>query len=194
MPIPPYVAHLRTMVGRGAALDARRHGGRAARRGGGADEVLLVRRSDNGAWTPVTGIVDPGEHPHVTAVREVEEEACVVAEVERLVWVSATGGRDARQRRPRAVPRPHVPVPLGVGGAASGLTTSRPTPRWFALDALPEMADGTATASTVRRRQPADVRLGPRPGRAPVARAMPRPLGRRSGRQRGSGRARSGRR
>ena len=53
--------------------------------------MLLVRRSDNGAWTPVTGIVDPGEDPHVTAVREVEEEACVVAEVERLVWVSASG-------------------------------------------------------------------------------------------------------
>jgi 8-oxo-dGTP pyrophosphatase MutT (NUDIX family) len=26
------------------------------------DDVLMVRRSDTGAWTPVTGIVDPGEH------------------------------------------------------------------------------------------------------------------------------------
>ena len=30
-----------------------------------AVEVLCVRRSDNGAWTPVTGIVDPGEEPAV---------------------------------------------------------------------------------------------------------------------------------
>ena len=25
-----------------------------------ADQVLLVRRADNGHWTPVTGIPDPG--------------------------------------------------------------------------------------------------------------------------------------
>jgi len=37
------------------------------------DEVLLVRRADTGAWTPVTGIIDPGEEPAVAAVREVEE-------------------------------------------------------------------------------------------------------------------------
>ena len=30
-------------------------------------EVLCVRRADNGAWTPVTGIVDPGEEPAVVA-------------------------------------------------------------------------------------------------------------------------------
>ena len=36
-------------------------------------DVLLVRRADNGQWTPVTGIVDPGEEPHAAAVREVLE-------------------------------------------------------------------------------------------------------------------------
>ena len=36
-------------------------------------EVLLVRRADNGEWTPVTRIADPGEEPHVTTVREVLE-------------------------------------------------------------------------------------------------------------------------
>jgi 8-oxo-dGTP pyrophosphatase MutT (NUDIX family) len=38
-------------------------------------DVLLVRRSDNGSWAPITGIVDPGEHPAHAAVREVLEEA-----------------------------------------------------------------------------------------------------------------------
>ena len=51
------------------------------------DEILLVRRADNGAWTPVTGIIDPGEEPAVAALREVEEEAGVTAVAERLVWV-----------------------------------------------------------------------------------------------------------
>ncbi|MEA9984641.1 NUDIX hydrolase [Subtercola sp. RTI3] len=51
------------------------------------DELLMVRRSDNGAWTPVTGIIDPGEEPAVAAEREVLEEAGIVAVCERLAWV-----------------------------------------------------------------------------------------------------------
>ena len=48
-------------------------------------DVLLVRRADNGLWTPVTGIIDPGEQPAQAAVREVLEETTVVATVDRLV-------------------------------------------------------------------------------------------------------------
>ncbi|MGO4690211.1 NUDIX hydrolase [Glaciibacter sp. 2TAF33] len=51
------------------------------------EELLLVRRADNGAWTPVTGIIDPGEQPADAAAREVLEEAGIVARVERLAWV-----------------------------------------------------------------------------------------------------------
>lgn len=54
-------------------------------------EVLVVRRSDTGAWTPVTGIVDPGEAPATAAVREVLEEADVVASPRRLVSVDVVG-------------------------------------------------------------------------------------------------------
>jgi 8-oxo-dGTP pyrophosphatase MutT (NUDIX family) len=51
------------------------------------DSVLMVRRSDTGAWTPVTGIIDPGEQPAVAAAREVLEEANIVAVADRLSWV-----------------------------------------------------------------------------------------------------------
>lgn len=54
-------------------------------------EVLVVRRADNGRWTPVTGIVDPGEEPAVACVREVREEADVVAVPRRLVSVEVVG-------------------------------------------------------------------------------------------------------
>ncbi|PFG18030.1 ADP-ribose pyrophosphatase YjhB (NUDIX family) [Propionicimonas paludicola] len=54
------------------------------------EEVLLVCRTDNGQWTPVSGIIDPGEQPHLAALREVVEEAGVVAEVENLVWLTVT--------------------------------------------------------------------------------------------------------
>lgn len=54
-------------------------------------EVLLVKRADNGAWTPVTGICDPGEEAHVSAEREVEEETGVRAKAASLLGVGAVG-------------------------------------------------------------------------------------------------------
>jgi len=162
MPIPPYVAHLRSMIGTellwmpGITAVVLREGGGG---GGVADEVLLVRRSDNGAWTPVTGIVDPGEDPHVTAVREVEEEACVVAEVERLVWVSATGvvthvngdlgqylDHTFRCRWVSGDPRPGDDESTDAG--------------WFRLDDLPEMWPVHLERIHVAVANPSDVRLG----------------------------------
>lgn len=52
-------------------------------------EVLLVKRSDNGAWTPVTGICEPGEDPDATAVREVKEETGLNVRTEALLGVGA---------------------------------------------------------------------------------------------------------
>lgn len=54
------------------------------------NHVLMVRRADNGAWTPVTGIVDPGEPPAVAARRELLEETGVVGEPVRLTSVTVT--------------------------------------------------------------------------------------------------------
>ncbi|HTQ21527.1 NUDIX domain-containing protein [Mycobacterium sp.] len=53
-------------------------------------QVLLVKRSDDGAWTPVTGIVEPGENPVDCAVRAVREETGVRATARRLAWVRVT--------------------------------------------------------------------------------------------------------
>ncbi|MDO5684869.1 MAG: NUDIX domain-containing protein [Bifidobacterium sp.] len=54
-------------------------------------EVLLVQRSDNGQWTPITGIVDPGEEPATAAVREAWEEASVRASIRALQRVQVVG-------------------------------------------------------------------------------------------------------
>jgi ADP-ribose pyrophosphatase YjhB (NUDIX family) len=53
------------------------------------DEALLVRRADNGNWSNVSGVIDPGEEPADAAARELLEEAGVVAEVESLVGIFA---------------------------------------------------------------------------------------------------------
>lgn len=82
MPTPDFVLELRRYVGtRPLSLTGTTA---VVVRG---SEILLGRRSDNGALTPVTGIVDPGEEPADAAVREALEEAGVVIRAERLAWV-----------------------------------------------------------------------------------------------------------
>ncbi|MEV6971790.1 NUDIX domain-containing protein [Hamadaea sp. NPDC051192] len=55
------------------------------------DQILLVRRKDNGRWTLVTGCLDPGEQPAIGALREVWEETGVIAVADRLLRVQALG-------------------------------------------------------------------------------------------------------
>lgn len=86
MPTPDFILSLREKIGHEllwlpGATAVVLHEGR----------VLLGRRSDNGNWAPITGIVDPGEEPAATAVRECEEEAGVLCEVEALAAVKAGG-------------------------------------------------------------------------------------------------------
>lgn len=69
MPTPEFITRLRKHIGTellwlsgATAVIQREEDGK----------ILLVRRSDNGSWTPVTGIVDPGENPALTVVREAQ--------------------------------------------------------------------------------------------------------------------------
>lgn len=85
MPIPTFVVELRKHVGHAPLWLA---GATAVILDG--EKVLLVRRADNGEWGPVSGIIEPGEEPGVSARREAEEEAGVRIEVDRLVEVTVT--------------------------------------------------------------------------------------------------------
>ena len=82
MPIPDFIAELRRSVGH-APLPLVGVTAVIVRNG----EILLGHRSDSGALTPITGIVDPGEEPAAAAAREALEEAGVVIRIERLAWV-----------------------------------------------------------------------------------------------------------
>lgn len=82
MPIPDFIVELRRAVGT-APLPLVGVTAVVVRDG----EVLLGHRSDTGALTPITGIVDPGEEPATAASREALEEAGVRIRVDRLAWV-----------------------------------------------------------------------------------------------------------
>ena len=140
MPTPEFVLRLREKIGHEelwlSGVTA------VVLRGEGDErEVLLVKRSDTGAWTAVTGIIDPGEPPAVAAEREVLEEADIVAVAERLARVHVDDhvveyGNGDRSRfidilfRCRYVSGEPYP--------ADGENTEA---AWFRLDGLPPMSE-----------------------------------------------------
>jgi 8-oxo-dGTP pyrophosphatase MutT (NUDIX family) len=135
MPIPQFIVDLRRQIGPAplwlpgvTAVVIR-----------GA-QVLLVKRSDNGAWTPVTGIVEPGENPADCAVREVLEETGVHATARRLAWVHVT--------RPVVYPNgdhaqylDHVFRMDWVADEPFPADDESVAARWFDLAQTPEMSD-----------------------------------------------------
>ena len=102
------------------------------------EQVLLVRRADSGAWTPVTGIIDPGEQPAVAAERETLEEADVVAVAESIAWVQVT----EKIRYENGDQTQYIDFVFrcryvsGTPFPADGENTEA---AWFDLDALPDM-------------------------------------------------------
>ncbi len=89
MPVPEFILRLRRAVGHdplfltGVTAVVLRD----AERAGDPPHVLYGRRSDNGRWALPSGIVEPGEQPATTVVREVHEELRVEVEPERLALV-----------------------------------------------------------------------------------------------------------
>lgn len=102
-------------------------------------QVLLVQRSDNHAWTPVCGIVEPGENPADCAAREVLEEAGIHAVARRLVWVRVSrpivhvNGDHAQYLE-------HVFRMDWTGGEPFPADDESLDARWFDLAELPEMS------------------------------------------------------
>ncbi len=112
------------------------------------DRILLVQRADNGRWAPVSGVIDPGEHPERTAVREVLEEAGVTCEVQALVWVNVT--------EPITYPNGDVSQYLDLtyrcrylSGDPYAADDESLDARWFPSDGLPSM--DAASLERVRR-------------------------------------------
>jgi 8-oxo-dGTP pyrophosphatase MutT (NUDIX family) len=135
MPVPDFIVELRRAVGNAplwlagvTAVTIR------------DEKVLLVKRSDNGAWTAVTGIVEPGENPADCAAREVSEETGVSARATRLAWVHVT--------RPTVHPNgdqaqylDHVFRMRWLSGEPFAADDESTAAAWFDLDELPTMTE-----------------------------------------------------
>lgn len=101
-------------------------------------EVLLVKRTDNNQWAPITGIVDPGEHPAACAAREVMEETHVEAAVEELAWVNVSAPT-VHANGDHAQYLDHTFRCRYVSGDAQVGDDESTAVAWFPVDDLPEM-------------------------------------------------------
>lgn len=158
MATPEFILSLRERVGT-APLWLSGSTAVVVRTTGAGEEVLLVRRADDGAWTPVSGIIDPGEQPHVAALREVAEEAAVLAEVDQLVWLTVTdlvtyANGDQTQYID------HVFRCRWVSGDPYPADGEATEAAFFPVDSLPPMAPVQAERVAVALANPDRTRLG----------------------------------
>ncbi|MDT0468766.1 MULTISPECIES: NUDIX hydrolase [Streptomyces] len=102
--------------------------------------VLLGRRADNGQWSVIGGIPEPGEQPAACAVREVYEETAVRCVPERVVLVQAlapvTYANGDRCQYMDITFRCRA-----IGGEARVNDDESLEVGWFSVDALPALSE-----------------------------------------------------
>ncbi|SEB47314.1 Predicted nuclease (RNAse H fold) [Nocardioides exalbidus] len=134
-PIPDFVVEIRRKIGHdplwlpGVTAVIRR-----------GDQVLLVRRSDNGRWTPVTGIPEPGEEPAVAAAREAMEETGVRIRVDRLAS-TAVHGEILHVNGDRATYLDLTFACTWLEGEAHVADDESSDVRWWPVSGLPPMSE-----------------------------------------------------
>jgi len=138
MPIPEFIVEIRKLIGH-HELWLPGITAVVTRATGEDQEILLVRRADNGEWTPITGIPEPGEEAGRAAAREVLEETGVVVTVERLASTSAHPGI-VHANGDRASYLDLTFACRYVSGEAHVADDESSDVRWFRRAALPAMA------------------------------------------------------
>lgn len=135
MPTPEFIVNLRRYIGHGP-LWLLGSSTVVLREQGNSTQVLLGRRADNGSWTTIDGIVEPGEPPQVAAARECLEETELEVSIERLVMTGVVGpisyaNGDVCSFVDHCY-RAHV-----VSGSTGTGDGENSAVRWFGLDGLP---------------------------------------------------------
>ncbi|MFD3553819.1 NUDIX domain-containing protein [Streptomyces goshikiensis] len=105
-------------------------------------QVLLQRRSAAGLWTPLSGILEPGEAPAAGVVREVAEETGVRVVVDRLAAVTSSPPvRHGNGHRAQYLEIVFACRPAEAGQAPRVCDDESVDVAWHALDALPPMSE-----------------------------------------------------
>ena len=141
MPISPYLHSLREVVGHRLLLLP----GVTAVVFDDEQRLLLGQRSDNGRWSLIAGVMDPGEQPAETVVREVYEETAVHVVPERITSVFT----QPPNTYPNGDRTEYVDIAFrcrAVGGEARVNDDESLAVGWFSTDELPELMPGHLTS------------------------------------------------
>jgi 8-oxo-dGTP pyrophosphatase MutT (NUDIX family) len=133
MPMSPFVANLRSMVGHqllqlpSVTALCRDESGR----------ILVVREAASGDWSTPGGAIEPGESPEEAAIREVEEETGLAIEIDRLRAV--LGGPEFRTVYPNGDRLSYVAIVYDarvVGGDLTPDNDETTEVAWLGLEEL----------------------------------------------------------
>ncbi|WP_308339655.1 MULTISPECIES: NUDIX hydrolase [Streptomyces] len=103
--------------------------------------VLLQRRTAASQWTPLSGIVEPGEAPAAAVAREVHEETGVRVVVERLAAVTNSPPvQHSNGDRAQYLEIIFACRPAGPDSSPRVCDDESVEVGWFSLDALPPMS------------------------------------------------------
>jgi len=136
MPISPYLRSLRDELGTRLLLLP----GVTSVVFDEAGRVLLAKRADNGHWALISGVMDPGEQPAETAIRECYEETAVHIVPERVIGVFS----QPPNTYPNGDECAFVDIAFrcrAVGGTAQVNDDESLAVDWFALEDLPPLSD-----------------------------------------------------
>ncbi|MER5779271.1 NUDIX domain-containing protein [Streptomyces sp. NPDC002039] len=104
--------------------------------------VLLQRRSAADLWTPLSGILEPGEAPAAGVVREVGEETGLEVVVERLAGVTCSPPvRHGNGHRAQYLEIVFACCPVDPDSLPRVCDDESVEVGWFSLDALPPMSE-----------------------------------------------------
>lgn len=138
MPIPEWIAAVRAMIGTDLLVTI----SSAAMVVNEKHEILLQKRTDNGLWGLPGGIIEPGEEPAQTAIREVYEETGLHVEAVELVGIF--GGEQQRIIYPDGAQTVYVNTTFMcrvIDGTLTPDLNESSDVRWFRTDDLPASLD-----------------------------------------------------
>lgn len=138
MPIPDHIRRLREKIGNDLIMMP----GASAIVINEQGEILLHRRSDNGQWATPAGVIEPGEEPAETVIREVFEETGVEVVAERIIGVY--GGKDHMLAYPNGDEVAVISIVFlcrPIGGAPTVNDDESLEVRYFPPDQLPDMPE-----------------------------------------------------